>query len=363
LAKTNQQSAFSIGGVSIGSGQPPFIIAEMSGNHGGSLETALSIVDAVAASGAQALKLQTYTADTMTLDLSENPFRVDDPQSLWHGQTLYELYTRAHTPWEWHEPIFRRARERGLVAFSTPFDASAVTFLEKLDVPAYKIASFENTDLPLIRLVANTGKPVIISTGMATVDEIDEAVDAVRTSGGSRLMLLKCTSSYPADPSSSNLSTIPFLRDRYGCEVGLSDHTLGVGVAVASVALGAAAIEKHVTLARRDGAVDSAFSLEPDELRQLVEQTHAAQRALGSVQTGPTEEERGSLAFRRSLYVCKDLRTGDLLDRDNLRAIRPNGGLAPKHLDQLLGKRVTRDVRRGTPASWDLVEEPRKTDR
>jgi N-acetylneuraminate synthase len=327
----------------------------MSGNHNQNLDYALEIVDAVADAGAEALKLQTYTADTMTLDLREGEFFIRDPASLWQGASLYSLYQKAYTPWEWHEPIFRRCRERGLIAFSTPFDASAVDFLQSLDVPCFKIASFENTDLPLIRKVAATGKPVIISTGMATQAEVTEAVHAARDAGCRDLILLKCTSSYPASPSASNLATIPQLRSLFECEVGLSDHTLGIGAAIASVALGATVIEKHVTLSRAMGGVDAAFSLEPAELKQLVSEAHAAWLARGAVHFGPTEDERNSLVFRRSLYICEDLKAGDILSPENLRAIRPGLGLPPKFLDQLLGKRVTKAVRRGTPMSWDLI--------
>ncbi len=344
-----------IGSRRIGPDVPPFIIAELSGNHDGSLEKALATVDAVAASGAQAMKLQTYTADTMTLDIAEREFVIEDPKSLWFGRNLHSLYHQAHTPWEWHAAIFRRARERGLCAFSTPFDVSAVEFLESLQVPAYKIASFENQDLELIRRVSRTGKPVIISTGLATLGDIQEAVEAARSAGCTQLVLLKCTSSYPANPSDSNLRTIPYLRQLFGCEVGLSDHTLGSAVAITSVAQGATVIEKHVTLDRDGGGVDAAFSMEPQELAGLVEATRTAWQALGCVQTGPTVQELPSLMFRRSLYVCSDLAAGDLLTQANLRAIRPGRGLAPKHLPALLGKRVNRPVPRGTPMSWDLI--------
>ncbi len=344
-----------IGNLQVGEGAPPFIIAELSGNHDGSLDKALAIVDAIAVSGAQALKLQTYTADTMTIDLAEREFVIDNPQSLWAGRNLYSLYEQAHTPWEWHAKIFARARQHGLIAFSTPFDASAVDFLESLDVPAYKIASFENRDVDLIRRVASTGKPVIISTGLATLSEIADAVSAARDAGCRDLVLLKCTSNYPARPSSSNLRTIPYLRSVFGCEVGLSDHTLGIAVAIASVAQGATVIEKHVTLRREEGGVDAAFSLEPGELAQLVESARMAWEALGGVQIAPTEEEIPSLPLRRSLYVCSDLEAGDVLDEQNLRAIRPGLGLSPRHLGALLGKRVNRAVRRGTAMSWDLI--------
>ena len=348
---------FSLGNITVDAESPPFILGELSGNHNGSLDQALAIVDAIADSGAHGVKLQTYTADTMTLDLAEGEFRIDDPNSMWNGQTLYQLYERAHTPWDWHEAIFDHAHKRGLVAFSSPFDATAVDFLESLNVPAYKIASFEIVDLPLIRLVAATGKPVVISTGMASLAEIDEAVHAAREAGCEQLCLLKCTSSYPANPKSSNIATIPYLREKFGCEVGLSDHTLGIGVAVASVALGASVIEKHVTLDRTAGGVDDAFSLQPDELRALVTETRTAHQAIGQIQTAPTEEEQGSLVFRRSLYICEDLKPGDKLTRENLRAIRPGKGLPPKHLDELIGRSVRIAVSRGTPASWGLLDE------
>jgi pseudaminic acid synthase len=344
-----------IGHRAIGRSEPPFIIAEMSGNHNQSLERALRIVEAAAESGAHALKLQTYLPDTMTIDLDEREFHISDTKSLWAGKSLYDLYSEAHTPWEWHEPIFDRARKLGMLAFSTPFDDSAVEFLERLNAPCYKIASFENTDLPLIRRVAATGKPVIISTGMATVSEIDEAVRAARSAGCKDLVLLKCTSSYPATPQSTNALTIPHLRQLFDCEVGLSDHTMGIGVAAASVALGATVIEKHFTLSRAEGGVDSAFSLEPVEMAQLVVETERAWQGLGEVSYGPTDAEKKSLQFRRSLYVVQDLKVGDVLTRKNVRAIRPGFGLPPKYLDQLLGRRVSRAAPRGTALSWDLL--------
>lgn len=344
-----------IAGRSIGADTPPFVIAEMSGNHNRSLDRALAIVDAIADAGAQALKLQTYTADTMTIELAEREFVIDDPASLWTGRSLYDLYREAHTPWEWHAPIFERARQRGLVAFSTPFDSTAVDFLESLDVPCYKIASFENIDLPLIRKVASTGRPMIISTGLATLAEIGQAVDAARGAGCRDLVLLKCTSAYPASPADSHLNTIPHLREAFGCEVGLSDHTLGIGAAIASVALGATVIEKHVTLRRADGGVDSAFSLEPQELRQLVEGAEFARLALGSVHYGPGPNEVNSLRFRRSLYVVRPMRAGEPFSRDNVRAIRPGLGLPPRHIDGVLGRRAMRDIAAGTALAWDLV--------
>jgi N-acetylneuraminate synthase len=336
---------------------PPFIIAEMSGNHNQSLERALEIVRAAAGTGAQAIKLQTYTADTMTLDLKEREFFISEDNSPWKGQSLYDLYKIAHTPWDWHKPIFDHAKKLGLICFSTPFDETAVDFLEKLGVPAYKIASFENTDIPLIQRVAATGRPLIISTGMATQEELDESVDAARKAGCKDLTLLKCTSTYPATPENSNLLTIPYLRERYGCEVGLSDHTLGIGVAVASIALGATVIEKHFTLKRADGGVDSAFSMEPAEMNELVEETERAWQSLGKVFVGPTEAERPSIAFRRSLYIVKDLKAGDVLTKENIRAIRPGLGLPPKHLKQLLGMEILRDVKRGTALSLEMLND------
>jgi N-acetylneuraminate synthase len=340
----------------IGLDVPPYVIAEMSGNHNGSIERAFAIVDAAAAAGAHAIKLQTYTAATMTLDLAEGEFRIDDAGSLWAGRSLSDLYEEAHTPWDWHAPIMQRAAARGLHCFSTPFDDSAVEFLESLGAPAYKIASFEIVHLPLIRRVAATGKPLIISTGMSSLEEIGEAVEAARGAGCRELVLLKCTSTYPASPENSNVRTIPDLRARFGCEVGLSDHTMGVGAAVAAVAQGASVVEKHFTLARADGGVDSAFSLEPDELRALVVECERAWQSLGRVAYGPTAAECASLQFRRSIYVAEDLAAGDLLTRENLRCVRPGHGLPPKHYEALLGRRVARAVRKGTPMSWDLLD-------
>lgn len=346
-----------IGSHRLGPGCPPLIIAEMSGNHNGSLERALELVDVAAAAGAHAVKLQTYTADTMTIDLSEREFFISDPNSLWKGTSLYALYQQAMTPWEWHKPIFDRCKEHGILGFSSPFDATAVDFLEELDVPCYKVASFENIDLPLIRKVSATGKPVIISTGMATIAEIDDAVRASREAGCRDLVLLKCTSSYPAPPENSNLANIPHMAAMFDCHVGFSDHTLGIGVAVAAVAYGAVAIEKHFTLRRDDGGVDAAFSSEPDELAAMVRETARAAVAFGQVRYGPTEADTASLQFRRSLYVVEDLRAGDTLTPANLRAIRPGLGLPPKYLETLIGRTVTRDVPRGTAASWDLFAE------
>lgn len=340
---------------SIGLNHPPFIIAEMSGNHNQSLERALEIVEAATKAGAHALKLQTYTADTITLDVSEGEFFIEDEQSLWKGNSLHDLYKLAFTPWEWHAPIMRRAREIGVLCFSTPFDESAVDFLESMDVPAYKIASFENVHLPLIRKVAATGKPMIISTGMATLAEIDDAVRAAREAGCRDLVLLKCTSTYPATPRDSNVLTIPHLRTLFDCEVGLSDHTMGVGASVAAVAHGATVIEKHFTLRRADGGVDSSFSLEPEELRALVVETERAWQSLGRVTYGPSEAEKKSLVFRRSIYIAEDLKAGDVLTPENLRCVRPGMGLLPKYYEMLLGRRVNQDVKKGTPMGWGLV--------
>jgi N-acetylneuraminate synthase len=340
---------------SIGPASVPFVIAEMSGNHNQSLERALEIVEAAAKTGAHALKIQTYTPDTMTLDLDEREFHISDPQSLWMGTSLYKLYGQAFTPWEWHEAIFKRAKELGIIAFSTPFDATSVDFLESLDVPCYKIASFENTDLPLIRKVAATGKPMIISTGMASIAELDDTVRAARQAGCKDLVLLKCTSTYPATADNTNILTIPHMRELFGCEVGLSDHTMGVGVSVASVALGATVIEKHFTLNRADGGVDSSFSMEPAEMTQLVVETERAWQALGSVAYGPTAAEEKSIVFRRSLYVVNDLQAGEKLTADNVRAIRPGLGLPTKYLEQVLGKTIKQSVARGTALSWDMM--------
>jgi len=339
----------------IGLEHKPFIIAEMSGNHNQSLERALEIVDAAAKTGAHALKLQTYTADTLTLDVKEDEFFIKDKDSLWKGKSLYELYQDAYTPWEWHEPILKRANELGMLCFSTPFDDTAVDFLEGLNVPAFKIASFENTHLPLIKKVASTGKPMIISTGMASIAELDETVQTIRDAGCDKFVLLKCTSTYPATPENSNVLTIPHMRKLFNCEVGLSDHTMGVGASVAAVAHGATVIEKHFTLSRKDGGVDSAFSLEPEEMKALVIETERAWQSLGEVKYGPTEAEKGSLVFRRSLYIAEDMKKGDILTKDNLRIVRPGMGLEPKYFDILLGRKVNQDLEKGSAVSWNII--------
>lgn len=339
----------------IGVNQPPFIIAEMSGNHNQSLDRALEIVEAAAKSGAHALKIQTYTPDTMTLDLNEREFYIADADSLWKGKSLHQLYEEAYTPWDWHKPIFDRANELGIIPFSTPFDDTAVDFLESLDVPCYKIASFENTDLTLIKRVASTGKPLIISTGMASIAELDDLVRVAREAGCKDLILLKCTSTYPASADNTHIQTIPHMNKLFNCQVGLSDHTLGIGVSIASIALGARVIERHFTLNRKEGGVDSAFSLEPAEMLQLVEEATRAWQALGDVRYGATASEQKSMVFRRSLYVVRDLKIGDVLTRENIRSIRPGLGLPPKYIDVILGKQVKANIKRGTPLSWDLL--------
>jgi pseudaminic acid synthase len=338
--------------------RPPFIIAEMSGNHRHSLDVALAIVDSAAESGADAIKLQTYTADTMTLNIDEDDFHISNSDSLFFGQSLHSLYKQAYTPWEWHAPIMERAKQKGILCFSSPFDESAVDFLEALGVPIYKIASFECVDLPLVRKVASTGKPLIISTGMASISEIAEAVDIARSAGCEDLVLLKCTSTYPASPENSNLLTIPHMRELFQCEVGLSDHTLGIGVAIAAVSLGASVIEKHFTSSREDGGVDAAFSIEPHEMAALVRETKSAAQALGHIRYGPSEAERNSIRRRRSLYIAADMKAGDVLTPETLRRIRPGHGLPPKYYDQLLGKKVIKDIKAGTPMHWSLVLAP-----
>jgi len=344
-----------IGPHKIGRDARPFIIAEMSGNHNQSLARALEIVDAAAATGAQAMKMQTYTADTITLNVRGGDFEITDESSLWKGRNLHDLYDEAHTPWEWHEEIMRRAQSHGMLCFSTPFDETAVDFLESLNVPAYKIASFESTHLPLIRKVASTGKPMIVSTGMATVAEIHEAVITARDAGARDIVLLKCTSNYPATPENTNVLTIPHMRELFGCEIGLSDHTMGVGAAIAAVAHGASVIEKHFTLRRADGGVDSVFSLEPEEMKSLVIETERAWQSLGTVTYGAGESEQKSLAFRQSVYIARDVAAGSILAREDLRIVRPGHGLAPKHYEMLVGRRANRDLKEGTATSWDIV--------
>lgn len=338
--------------ITIGKNNKPFVIAEMSGNHNQSLDRALAIVEAAANAGAHAIKLQTYTADTMTI---KGALTIEDPNSLWKGRELYELYQEAYTPWEWHQPIFEKAKSLGMVAFSTPFDETAVDFLESLEVSAYKVASFENTDWPLLKKVAQTGKPVIMSTGAATISDIDEAVRVLRANGCADLVLLKCTSTYPATPENTNILTIPHLRDLFNCHVGLSDHTMGIGAAIASVALGARVIEKHFTLRRADGGVDSAFSIEPEELKNLVIESERAFLSLGVIQYGVQEAEKKSLLYKRSLYIAKDILAGESFTAENIRVIRPGDGLQPKYYDLVLGKKANQDIKKGTPLTWDLL--------
>lgn len=343
------------GKVPVGPDHQPFIIAEMSGNHNGDLERALDIVRALGETGVQALKLQTYTADTITLNVDAPAFRLPADHKLWADARLYDLYEEAHTPWEWHEPIFALAHELGMEAFSSPFDPTAIQFLEKLDVPAYKVASNEIGDLPLVRGMAETGKPIIISTGSATLYDIDSAVRAARETGNEQIIVLSCTASYPAPPEQSNLRGIPVLRDALGLQIGLSDHTMGIGAAIAAVALGATVIEKHVTLARADGGVDSAFSLEPAEVTQLVEGTKVAWQALGQPIIGPKEAEQNVLRFRRSLYVTRDVKAGEKVAPDNVRSVRPAGGLPPDDFRKVEGREFRVDAPAGTALTWDLL--------
>jgi len=344
-----------IAGRKIGVGVPPFIIAELSGNHDQSLDKALSMIDAAAAAGADAIKLQTYSPDTITLNVHEGDFFINDPGSLWHGHSLYQLYEKAMTPWEWHEPLFARAKQLGLIAFSSPFDLTAVEYLESLDVPCYKIASFENTDHGLIAAVAKTGKPVILSTGMASQAELAESVEVLRANGCNDFVLLKCTSQYPARPRDANLSTIPHLKQLFNCEVGLSDHTTGIGVSVAAVALGATVIEKHFVLDRSEGGVDAEFSMEPAEFKSLVDECVRAHDAVGKVHYGCTEKEMASRVHRRSLYIAEDMKTGERFTKENLRSVRPGAGLPTKHLPVLLGRAIKQDAKKGTPMSWNLI--------
>ena len=332
----------------------PFIIAEMSGNHNGSLERAIKIIEAAAQAGVDAVKLQTYTADTLTIDKKDGEFFISDKNSLWYGQSLYELYQKAYTPWQWHEKLFARCNELGLMCFSTPFDSTAVDFLEELNCPCYKIASFENVDLKLIEKVAQTKKPLIVSTGMASIAELDELISTARKNGCEDITLLKCVSSYPASPEGFNLRTIPHMKELFKCEVGLSDHTLGMGVSIAAVAMGATVIEKHFTLSRAEGGVDSAFSMEPQEMAALVRECKAAYQALGKVSYDISSQE--SKLGRRSLYIVEDMKKGEVLTEKNLRSIRPGYGLPPKYFDDVLGLKVTRDVKRGTALSWDILK-------
>ena len=346
-----------IGDKTIGLKSSPMIIAEMSGNHNQSLDRALKIVQAASDSGAHALKLQTFSADTLTLDVNKKEFVIHDPNSLWENKSLYELYQNASMPWEWHESIISHAKELGIICFSTPFDETSVDYLEDLNVPAYKIASFENVHLPLLKKVASTGKPIIISTGMASIAEIDTTIKTIKNHGCNDFVLLKCTSTYPALPINSNVLTIPHMRKLFSCEVGLSDHSMGLGAAVAAVAHGATVIEKHFTLRRSDGGLDATFSLEPEEMKSLVIETERAWQSLGEIKYGPTKDEEPSMMFRRSIYIAEDMKKGDILSKNNLRIIRPGFGLAPQCYDILLGRKVVKDVKKGTAVRWNLIFE------
>ena len=334
----------------------PLIVAEMSGNHNKSLDRAMMLVEQAAKSGAHMLKLQTYTADTLTINSEKKDFQILSEDSLWKGKTLHSLYDEAHTPWEWTEKIFKRCNELNIMCFSTPFDETAVDFLEKLNVPAYKIASYENVHLPLIRKVAKTKKPIIISTGLASISEIEDAVNVLKEENCDQFALLKCTSAYPASPENSNVLTIPDLRKKFNCEVGLSDHTVGIGAALAAISHGATIVEKHFTLDRNDGGVDSSFSIEPNELKLLVDESKKTWQALGTIKYGVTESEKIGLQFRRSIYVIKDIDKDEQLTNKNIRIIRPGKGLLPKHFDKILGKKVNQKISRGTPMSWEFLD-------
>ena len=344
-----------IAGRRIGADHEPFVICELSGNHNGSLDRALALIEAAAATGCDAIKIQTYTADTITMDVDRPEFRIHG--GLWDGRSLYDLYHEAQTPYEWHPALFAKARELGVILFSSPFDESAVDLLDDLGAPAFKIASFEAVDLPLIRRAASKGKPLIISTGMATLSEIETARAAALDGGASGVVLLHCVSSYPAAPEEANVRTVADMAGRFGCPVGLSDHTPGAAAAVAAVALGASVVEKHFTLARADGGPDAEFSLEPDEFRALVADCKAAWRSLGRAHYDLLGSERGNVAFRRSLYVAADVKAGEPLTARNVRSIRPGLGLPPAELDRVLGRAAARDLTRGEPLAWDMVTE------
>jgi len=350
-------SEIKIGNRLIGKNQVPFIIAEMSGNHNQDINRALELVKAAADAGAHALKLQTYTADTITMNHRGGLFDINDKNSLWYGKNLYELYQEAHTPWEWHKEIFDYAKSLGMLAFSSPFDETAVDFLESLDVPAYKIASFESNHFPLLKKVAQTGKPILISSGTSKLNELYESVQYLKECGAKDIIVFKCTSTYPATPENTNLNTIPVFQSIFeDCIIGLSDHTMGIGASVAAVALGARVIEKHFTLRRSDGGVDSAFSLEPQELKSLVKETETAFLAMGGVQMDTQKVEKKSRQFKRSIYISKDIKEGELLTDENLKIIRPGDGLDPKFLEEVLGRKAAKDLVKGTPLSWHIVK-------
>ena len=344
-----------IGDYSIGSASEPFVIAEISANHGGNLQAALDLVDAAAESGAKAVKLQHYRPETITIRSNRPEFQVGGG-TLWDGRQLFDLYEEAMTPWEWTAEIFQSAKQKGLVCFSSPFDTSAVDFLEELDVVAYKVASFELVDIPLIQYIARTGRPMIMSTGMATIEEIDNAVSAARGAGNSELALLRCNSGYPANPDEMDLRAIQFMRDRWNCQIGLSDHTLDSTASIAAIALGATVIEKHIIMNRSDGGPDSAFSSEPHELSTLIGQINTTWRAMGTVRFGPSEREKSSIAFRRSLRVTRELKPGEVIDANCVRSMRPAGGLLPVHIAEIIGRRVNQKLEVGAPITWDVLE-------
>ncbi len=345
-----------IDSLSINVSSKPFIIAEMSGNHNQSLERALEIVEAASKAGVDAIKLQTYTPDTITLNMQDKEFFIKDSENIWKGNSLYNLYSEAYTPWDWHQPIMEKARDLNLICFSSPFDESAVDFLEDLNVPAYKIASFELNHLPLIKKVALTGKPIILSTGMASLVDINEALDTIKNSSESDFALLKCTSTYPASSKNSNVKTIPHMRELFNCEVGLSDHTMGCGASIASIAHGATIIEKHFTLDRNDGGVDSSFSLEPEEMKTLVVESERAWKSLGRISYGPTKDEKNSLKYRRSIYISKDMKAGEKFDESNIKIVRPGKGISPKYFNIILGRCVSKNITKGTALSWRLIK-------
>jgi pseudaminic acid synthase len=334
---------------------PPLIVAELSGNHNQQLDRALKLIEVAADCGVDAIKLQTYTADTITMNIARDEFVVNNPSSVWHGRTMHSLYQEAHTPWEWHQPMIEKANQLGLAWFSSPFDFTAVDFLETFHPPCYKIASPELIDLPLIKRCAQTGRPLIMSTGMATISEIGDAVDTARHNGCDSLILLKCTTDYPASPETSNLRTIEHMAELFDCPTGVSDHTLGIGAAIAATALGAVLIEKHLTLRRADGGPDSHFSLEPHEMKTLVKETHSAFKALGNISYGPQDTEKASMQGRRSLYITADMVEGEVFSEANVRSLRPGFGLAPKYLKVIFGKKINKSVSAGTAVSWDLI--------
>ncbi|MCU7834945.1 MAG: pseudaminic acid synthase [gamma proteobacterium symbiont of Taylorina sp.] len=345
-----------IAGTEIGEHRKPFIVAELSGNHQQDFSLAEKMIEKAAGAGADAVKLQTYTPDTMTFNLQNDDFVIAETDSLWHGQNLYDLYAKAATPWEWHESLFQKARSLGMIAFSSPFDESAVDFLESLNVPCYKIASFENNDIPLIKKVAMTGKPVIVSTGMASLSEIDALLGTIYETGNDQVILLKCTSNYPADASDSNLATIVHMKQTFDCPVGLSDHSTGIGVSLAGVALGACLIEKHFVLDRSKGGVDSDFSIEPEELKLLVSETKKIPPAIGRICYGGTKNEQQSKNYRRSIYASEDISKGELFNQHNIRIIRPGFGLQPKYYEDVVGRKASKAIAKGTPLDWNLIE-------